>query len=176
MAWVNVDAGDEVVCEIDGVGRLLNTLVGDRVSTADFGPLNPTPFSGAPMRIDHLINGQAVAGQQYFETLNPATQDVLAEVAEGGAAEAHAAVAAAKTALSGAWAGRPGHRTRRADAQLGDLIIRHVPEIARTESQEHRPDDLADRQAAGAAVADNFHYFAEMCTRVDGHTYPRPPT
>jgi 5-oxopent-3-ene-1,2,5-tricarboxylate decarboxylase / 2-hydroxyhepta-2,4-diene-1,7-dioate isomerase len=30
---VNVDPGDEVVCEIDGVGRLVNTLVAD----ADFG-------------------------------------------------------------------------------------------------------------------------------------------
>ena len=26
---VNVDAGDEVVCEIDGLGRLGNTIVGD---------------------------------------------------------------------------------------------------------------------------------------------------
>jgi len=25
----NVEAGDEVACEIDGLGRLLNTLVGD---------------------------------------------------------------------------------------------------------------------------------------------------
>jgi 5-carboxymethyl-2-hydroxymuconic-semialdehyde dehydrogenase len=23
-------------------------------------------------------------------------------------------------------------------------------------------------------AADNFHYFAEICTRVDGHTYPTP--
>ena len=23
-------------------------------------------------------------------------------------------------------------------------------------------------------AADNFHYFAEMCVRVDGHTYPTP--
>ena len=33
------------------------------------------------MRIDHLINGKAVAGRDYFETVNPATQEVLAEVA-----------------------------------------------------------------------------------------------
>lgn len=26
---VNVDAGDEVVCEVDGIGRLVNTIVGD---------------------------------------------------------------------------------------------------------------------------------------------------
>ena len=36
------------------------------------------------MRIDHLINGQPVAGSAYFEILNPATQEVLAEVAAGG--------------------------------------------------------------------------------------------
>jgi 5-carboxymethyl-2-hydroxymuconic-semialdehyde dehydrogenase len=36
------------------------------------------------MRIDHLINGQPVAGSAYFETINPATQEVLAEVAAGG--------------------------------------------------------------------------------------------
>ena len=30
------------------------------------------------MRIEHLINGKSVAGKDYFETVNPATQDVLA--------------------------------------------------------------------------------------------------
>ena len=50
------------------------------------------------MKIDHLINGKAVAGKDYFETVNPATQGVLAEVASGGEAEVHAAVAAAKAA------------------------------------------------------------------------------
>ena len=55
-------------------------------------------------RIDHLIGGERVAGTQYFETINPATQEVLAEVAAGGQAEVHAAVAAAKAAFP-KWAG-----------------------------------------------------------------------
>ena len=45
-------------------------------------------------KINHLINGHSVAGQQYFETVNPATQEVLAEVASGGEADVNAAVAA----------------------------------------------------------------------------------
>ena len=49
--------------------------------------------------IQHLINGQAVASAASFETLNPATQDVLAEVSAGGAAEINAAVQAAKDAF-----------------------------------------------------------------------------
>ena len=47
------------------------------------------------MRIDHLIAGKPVVSATYFETVNPATQEVLAEVAAGGAAEVNAAVAAA---------------------------------------------------------------------------------
>ena len=50
------------------------------------------------MKIDHLINGKSVASSDYFETANPATQEVLAEVASGGEAEVHAAVAAANAA------------------------------------------------------------------------------
>jgi 5-carboxymethyl-2-hydroxymuconic-semialdehyde dehydrogenase len=55
--------------------------------------------------IHHLINGQAVDSAQHFETINPATQEVLAEVASGGAAEVNAAVAAAKAAFP-KWAAR----------------------------------------------------------------------
>lgn len=35
------------------------------------------------MRIQHLIDGKAVESNQYFETVNPATQEVLAVVAAG---------------------------------------------------------------------------------------------
>ena len=54
------------------------------------------------MRIEHLINGRLVKGSGYFETTNPATQEVLAEVARGGEAEVHAAVAGAQAAFT-AW-------------------------------------------------------------------------
>ena len=59
-----------------------------------------------PTLIQHLIAGKPVASAQRFETVNPATQEVLAEVASGGAAEVNAAVQAAKDAFP-AWAGRP---------------------------------------------------------------------
>ena len=58
------------------------------------------------MKIDHLINGKSVAGSDYFETTNPATQEVLATVASGGEAEVNAAVAAAKAAFP-QWAATP---------------------------------------------------------------------
>lgn len=38
-------------------------------------------------KINHWINGKNVAGTEYFHTTNPATGEVLAEVASGGEAE-----------------------------------------------------------------------------------------
>ena len=124
-------------------------------------------------RIQHLIDGRTVEGVDYFETVNPATQEVLAEVARGGAAEIAAAVAAAKAAFP-AWAATaPGQRAALMH-RLGDLIAAHVPEIADTETRDCGQVIAQTKKQLVPRAADNFHYFAEMCTRVDGHTYPTP--
>jgi 5-carboxymethyl-2-hydroxymuconic-semialdehyde dehydrogenase len=125
------------------------------------------------MKINHLINGKSVEGRNYFETVNPATQEVLAEVAAGGSAEVDAAVAAAKAAFP-AWAGRPATERAHLLRKLGDLIAREVPSLARTETQDTgQPIAQTGKQLIPRA-SDNFYYFAEMCVRVDGHTYPTP--
>ncbi|MDE2371448.1 MAG: 5-carboxymethyl-2-hydroxymuconate semialdehyde dehydrogenase [Burkholderiales bacterium] len=123
------------------------------------------------MRIEHLIAGKPVPSPQYFETVNPATQDVLAEVAAGGEAEVHAAVGAAKAAFP-KWAGLPAPERAKLMRRLGELITAHVGEIARTETSDTgQPIAQTGKQLIPRA-ADNFSYFAEMCVRVDGHTYP----
>jgi 5-carboxymethyl-2-hydroxymuconic-semialdehyde dehydrogenase len=125
------------------------------------------------MRVQHLINGKAVEGTSYFETVDPATQEVLAEVAAGGQAEVDAAVAAAKAAFPG-WAGLPAPERARLVRRLGDLIAANVAEIARTETQDSGQTIAQTGKQLVPRAADNFYYFAEMCTRVDGHTYPTP--
>jgi 5-carboxymethyl-2-hydroxymuconic-semialdehyde dehydrogenase len=125
------------------------------------------------LKIDHLINGQTVAGRDYFETINPATQEVLAEVASGGEAEVNAAVAAAKAAFP-KWAAKPATERAKIMRKLGDLITKHVPEISETETRDCGQTISQTGKQLVPRAADNFHYFAEMCTRVDGHTYPTP--
>jgi len=87
------------------------------------------------MRVEHLIAGKAVAGSSYFETVDPATQDVLAEVARGGAAEIDAAVAAANAAFP-AWSRTSPSERARVMRALGELIAKHVPELSATESHD----------------------------------------
>ena len=123
------------------------------------------------MRIDHLINGQGVAGRDYFVTVNPTTQEPLAEVARGGAEEVNAAVAAAKAAFPG-WAGKPAAERARIMRKLGKLIAQNVPEISATETQDTGQVISQTRKQLVPRAADNFHFFAEVCTRTDGHTYP----
>ena len=124
-------------------------------------------------RIDHLINGKTVAGRDYFETVNPATQGVLAEVASGTEVEVNAAVQAAKDAFP-KWAGLPATERAKKIRALGELIAKHVPEIAQTESDDTGQVISQTGKQLIPRAADNFTYFAEMCTRVDGHTYPTP--
>ena len=125
------------------------------------------------MHIQHLINGKPVDSAERFTTINPATQEVLADVARGGKVEVQAAVAAAKAAFP-AWASRPATERATLMRKLGDLIARHVPDLAATETRDTGQTISQTGKQLVPRAADNFHYFAEMCTRVDGHTYPTP--
>jgi 5-carboxymethyl-2-hydroxymuconic-semialdehyde dehydrogenase len=123
------------------------------------------------MRIEHLINGQSTPSRDYFETVNPATQEVLAEVAAGTAQEVDAAVRAAKDAFP-AWAAKPAAERAKLVHRLGELIAKHVPALSDTESRDTGQTISQTRKQLIPRAADNFTYFAQMATRVDGHTYP----
>jgi 5-carboxymethyl-2-hydroxymuconic-semialdehyde dehydrogenase len=96
---------------------------------------------------------------------------VLAEVASGGEAEVNAAVAAAKAAFP-AWAATPAPQRAKLMRKLGELIAAHVHEIAQLETNDCGQTISQTGKQLIPRAADNFTYFAEMCTRVDGHTYP----
>lgn len=125
------------------------------------------------MQIQHLIGGAQVRSADYFDTVNPATQEVLAQVARGGQKEVDAAVAAAKAAFP-AWAARPAVERAALLRKLGDLIAKLAPQIAETETLDTGQVIAQTAKQLVPRAADNFHYFAEMCVRVDGHTYPTP--
>ena len=123
--------------------------------------------------IHHLINGKAVASARSFQTINPATQEVLAEVAAGTEAEVNAAVAAAKSAFPD-WSRRPATERASLMRKLAALITREVPALSEMETRDTGQVIAQTGKQLVPRSADNFTYFAEMCTRVDGHTYPTP--
>src|SRR5262245_17548831 len=71
----------------------------------------------------------------HFETLNPATGEVIAEVAAGTAADVDKAVAAARRALeSGPWSTMDAADRGKLLFDLADLVERHSEELAALES------------------------------------------
>ncbi|MBU6286137.1 MAG: 5-carboxymethyl-2-hydroxymuconate semialdehyde dehydrogenase [Betaproteobacteria bacterium] len=125
------------------------------------------------MTIKHWINGRYQDSSQHFLTLNPASQAPLAEVARGEHHDVAAAVAAAKAAFQG-WSATAPARRSQIMRKLGDLIARHAPEIASVETKDTGQVISQTAKQLIPRAADNFYYFAEMCTRVDGHSYPTP--
>ena len=121
--------------------------------------------------ITHLIDGRRVESAATFTTLNPSNNEPIAEVASGGEAEIAAAVAAAKAAFP-KWAGMPAPRRAKLIRKLGELIEKDVHEIATLESTDTGQSFARTKNLLIPRAAENFHFFADMCQHVDGHTYP----
>ena len=81
------------------------------------------------MSIKHWINGKQVDSADRFITYDPATGEVIDEVAAGGQPEIDAAVAAAAEAFP-KWAGTPAKERARLMRRLGELIDRNVPHLS----------------------------------------------
>ncbi len=120
--------------------------------------------------ISHLINGQKVDSAESFQTLNPATGKTIADVALGGADEINAAVAAAKAAFP-KWSAMAVKDRARLMRNVGDLILKHVPELSELETNDCGQVIGQTKKALIPRSADNFYYFAELAQSQHGETY-----
>src|SRR5277367_958293 len=89
--------------------------------------------------LDHqnlLIDGKRVpaASGRTFATLNPATERVIAKVAEADAADVDAAVRSARAAFEGAWGHMRAADRGHALLRLADLIRQNIDELVELES------------------------------------------
>jgi len=125
-----------------------------------------------------IINGQAVdaATGRTFRTLNPATEDVICDVAEAGPEDVDRAVQAARAAFAdGPWPRmRPAER-QRILWKLGDLVLEHADELARLETLDNGKPIFESRQVDIPMVAGCFHYFSGWATKLTGETIPVNP-
>lgn len=120
------------------------------------------------------INGEEVdaASGATFDVMNPATGDVLATVAQGGAEDADRAVAAAKAALgSKAWVRMGATARSRALHRYADLVIEHMDELAELECR-NVGKAISSVKAEIFGAAEVFRYFASGLTGHVGSATP----
>jgi 5-carboxymethyl-2-hydroxymuconic-semialdehyde dehydrogenase len=121
--------------------------------------------------IKHWINGREVESKDTFINYNPATGEAIGEVASGGAEEVAQAVAAAKEAFP-KWANTPAKERARLMRKLGELIEQNVPHLAELETLDTGLPIHQTKNVLIPRASHNFDFFAEVCTRMDGHSYP----
>src|SRR6202789_3115202 len=95
-----------------------------------------------------------------FETYNPATGEVIANVAAGGAADIDKAVKAARRALeSGPWSTMDAGDRGRLLFKLADLVEKHADELATLESL-NCGKTITDSKGDMGGVANTLRYYA----------------
>ena len=122
-----------------------------------------------------LIDGKWVPAKsgKTFAVEDPATQEVIAHVAEGDAADIDLAVAAARRAFeSGPWARMLPAERARLVWRLGDLLEQHADEFAELEAQDNGKPVTAARAGDVAGSIEMFRYMSGWATRLVGETVP----
>jgi aldehyde dehydrogenase (NAD+) len=108
-----------------------------------------------------------------FSTINPATEEVITEVAEAEAPDIDLAVKAARQAFdTGPWRKTDARDRGRLLNKLADLIESHIDELAELETLDNGKPINESRHADLPLVIDCFRYYAGWADKIHGRTIP----
>ncbi len=123
----------------------------------------------------HLfINNEwrASSSGQTMEVVNPATEEVIAEVASADRKDVDVAVAAARAALDGPWSTLSARERGRLVRRLGERLMARVDDVARLETLHNGKPISESRHIEIPAAAECFEYFGGWSDKVMGETIP----
>ena len=121
------------------------------------------------------INGQFVESfsQKSFETYNPATGEVLANVYEAGPADIDRAVRAARKAFDeGPWSKMSAAQRSRLMYKLADLMEENKEELAQLETLDNGKPIRETTNADIPLAIEHMRYYAGWSTKMVGQTIP----
>ena len=148
---------------------------GAETSSARINP-KVSEFVKAPRHL--LIGGKWVPAKsgKTFETINPATEQVLANVAQADQADVDEAVKAARRAFEESkWAAmRPADRARYL-FKIAELIDANAAELAQLETLDNGKAISESKNIDIPMAAETFRYYAGWVTKIYGETNPSAP-
>ncbi|MFJ1561949.1 aldehyde dehydrogenase [Streptomyces mirabilis] len=133
-------------------------------------------IAGVVVDTRHWIGGERVASPETFTDISPIDGRTLAEIARGGAAEAEAAVAAARDAFP-VWAATSRAERARVLHAIADGVERRLEELAIVETNDNGALLRSHLRGVMPRVAHNFRFFADWLLELEhkdfqtrGHT------
>ena len=123
-----------------------------------------------------FVGGEFVDGTgTSFKTINPATEEVLAEVAEASDADVDRAVAAARRAYDKVWSRMPGSERAKYLYRIARIIQERARELAVLESIDNGKPIKESRDVDVPTVAAHFFYYAGWADKLEFSGYGSAP-
>jgi phenylacetaldehyde dehydrogenase len=130
-------------------------------------------FTARPKQM--YIGGEfvdALSGRT-FETVDPATGEVITTVPHAGAEDVDRAVVAARSAFeAGAWRLMTPAQRQRLLWQIGEAILAKADQFAQLESIDNGKSVVVARAVDVVWAAEIFFYYAGWATKIEGRTIP----
>jgi aldehyde dehydrogenase (NAD+) len=143
--------------------------------------LSPAPESRSAAKInpqyDLFINGkfEKPLSKKYFDTINPANEEKLSEVAEAGPADVNRAVNAARTAYDQVWKKmQPGERAKYI-YRIARMVQERAREFAVIESLDGGKPIRESRDFDVPTAANHFFYYAGWADKLE-YAFPNRNT
>ncbi len=133
-------------------------------------------FAASKVKIEpgrFLINGEWISVSKSFDTINPATGEVLTQVGEASAGDVDRAVSAARKAFEdrgGPWRKLSASERGRLIWKLADLVERNIEELAEMETLDNGKPIFESRYVDMPMVIDVLRYYAGLATKIHGET------
>ncbi|WP_431933211.1 aldehyde dehydrogenase family protein [Micromonospora sp. RP3T] len=102
-----------------------------------------------------------------FKSINPASEEVLAEIAEAGSADVDRAVRAARTAYEQVWGPMPGRDRAKYLFRIARIIQERSRELAVLESLDNGKPIKESRDVDLPLVAAHFFYYAGWADKLE---------
>jgi len=125
----------------------------------------------APGRL--LIDGKWVQSNMTFDTVNPATGEILTQIAVATHEDVDRAVQAARKAFddrNGAWRKMPASERGRLVWRMADLLEKNIDEFAELETLDNGKPIFESRYVDMPMVIDVLRYYAGWATKIHGET------
>jgi aldehyde dehydrogenase (NAD+)/phenylacetaldehyde dehydrogenase len=130
------------------------------------------------LQTDLYIDGKFVpsASGKRFPTVNPATGETLAEIAEGGREDLDRAVTAARQAFAaGPWAEMKPRQRGRILQKAAELVLARAEDLGRVETLDNGKPIFESARIDMPAAAECLAYFGESADKLYGDTHPGRP-
>jgi aldehyde dehydrogenase (NAD+) len=122
-----------------------------------------------------FIGGEFVDGAGRIKTVNPATEEVLAEVVEADASDVDRAVTAARAAFDRVWGPMPGRERAKYLYRIARIVQERARELAVLETIDNGKPIRESRDVDVPLVAAHFFYYAGWADKLGYAGFGRRP-